>query len=257
MTRNRPAWRGLGPELRQYFADKQWIAEDVPLGAVGCTWHELAVDYEVVSGTLLPPPPQWTEGRERGYLDSLSLADRSQQMRAATLRLRSILGGGDCLFPGECLTATPSLGWLGYGPSAGLVRRPVLSEQGTNWLRRLLPPVESHSVKAHRKVASIQGAAAQVVHVKGVTTGWASLIIPGYDRREAAFGDELRAPMPAPSRRPFERHPGGHDGRHASGGADPGGSGAGGVLAPGGSALVAGAAGGASASSDRGLVRPY
>ena len=70
MVRNRPAWRGLGPELRQYFVDRQWIAEATPLGAVGCTWHELAVDYELVSGTLLPPPPQWTEGRERGHLDS-------------------------------------------------------------------------------------------------------------------------------------------------------------------------------------------
>ena len=107
---NRVAWKGLGDELRQYFGSKKWPPEEAAAAKGGCTWVELAVDYEVSSGTLLPPPPRLRVGRERGYLGSLSLAERAQEMRAATMRLRDILGGPEKLFPGDCTARSRHLG---------------------------------------------------------------------------------------------------------------------------------------------------
>ena len=83
LRRNRPAWRGIGEELMQYFQQKRWLPEEAAAAQGGCTWIELAVDYESVTGTLLPP----SVGRrgaqhDRGYLGALSLAGRAQAMRA-------------------------------------------------------------------------------------------------------------------------------------------------------------------------------
>ena len=94
---NRKAWAGMGEELLRYFAAKRWVC-----GEGQITWVELAVDFEITSGTLLPPAPRLRVGRERGYLGELSLDERAQEMRAATLRLgESDLWGAQQALPGQ------------------------------------------------------------------------------------------------------------------------------------------------------------
>ena len=107
MRGNRVAWKGLAEELLDYSQGKRLFAEEEDRAKGGCTWVELAVDYELATGTLLPPAPRVREGHERGYLGALFMGadefygDALRDMRESYAAIRDggsgiwVAGGRD------------------------------------------------------------------------------------------------------------------------------------------------------------------